>query len=204
MNIDSIGGAGVGSLLDRLSRDPPPAARFVEQIPERRARVSREKRAACEARIAREKAGWDPLSDPHSHGTDAFKTLFVANLSYKTEEADLRRLFERYGDVRRVRIIEKRGYAFVEFSRTSDMKAAYKECDGKVILGREIIVDYERARTVEGWLPRRLGGGKGKTRAAKPKRPTGYMKIIEKYLGRDRKRDRDDGAGTGSNKRARY
>ena len=27
--------------------------------------------------------------------------------------------------------------------------------------GRRVMVDVERGRTVEGWLPRRLGGGRG-------------------------------------------
>jgi len=41
---------------------------------------------------------------------------------------------------------------------------AYKRADGRRIDGRKVIVDYERGRTVQGWLPRRLGGGKGETR----------------------------------------
>lgn len=36
--------------------------------------------------------------------------------------------------------------------------AAYKHADGKKIDGRRVLVDVERARTVKGWLPRRLGG----------------------------------------------
>jgi U1 small nuclear ribonucleoprotein len=39
--------------------------------------------------------------------------------------------------------------------------AAYKDADGLKILGRRILVDVERARTVKGWKPRRLGGGLG-------------------------------------------
>ncbi|CAG2062136.1 unnamed protein product, partial [Timema podura] len=36
------------------------------------------------------------------------------------------------------------------------MEAAYKHADGKKIDGRRVLVDVERARTVKGWLPRRL------------------------------------------------
>ncbi len=39
--------------------------------------------------------------------------------------------------------------------------AAYKRADGKKIDGRRVIVDIERGRTIKGWKPRRLGGGKG-------------------------------------------
>lgn len=38
--------------------------------------------------------------------------------------------------------------------------AAYKHADGKKIDGRRVLVDVERARTVKGWLPRRLGKNK--------------------------------------------
>lgn len=31
--------------------------------------------------------------------------------------------------------------------------------DGRRIEGRKVRVDYERGRTYEGWLPKRLGGG---------------------------------------------
>lgn len=35
---------------------------------------------------------------------------------------------------------------------------------GRRVDGRRVIVDYERGRTKEDWLPRRLGGGRGDTR----------------------------------------
>lgn len=37
------------------------------------------------------------------------------------------------------------------------ISAAYKHADGKKIDGKRVLVDVERARTVKGWLPRRLG-----------------------------------------------
>lgn len=46
--------------------------------------------------------------------------------------------------------------------------AAYKNADGKKIDGKRVLVDVERARTVKGWLPRRLGGGLGGTRRGGP------------------------------------
>lgn len=53
------------------------------------------------------------------------------------------------------------------------MKNAYKLADGRKVEGRRVSVDVERGRTVPGWKPRRLGGGKGgETRTAKePKNP---------------------------------
>merc|ERR1719159_1680405 len=60
-----------------------------------------------------------------------------------------------------------RGYAFIEFEHERDLKNSYKQGDGKKIDGRRVMVDVERGRTVEGWLPRRLGGGRGPGRQGK-------------------------------------
>lgn len=100
----------------------------------------------------------------------------------------MRREFETYGTIERVRIVRdkkgrNRGYAFIVYERERDMKgllilsgketiftgsliniyikAAYKESDGLQIMGKRILVDVERGRTVRGWKPRRLGGGLG-------------------------------------------
>ena len=47
---------------------------------------------------------------------------------------------------------------------TSDFlhpSAAYKETENLRIKGRKVVVDVERGRTVNGWRPRRFGGGLG-------------------------------------------
>jgi hypothetical protein len=41
---------------------------------------------------------------------------------------------------------------------------AIERGDGRRVDGKRVAVDYERGRTREDWLPRRLGGGKGDTR----------------------------------------
>ena len=101
----------------------------------------------------------------------------------------MRREFEGFGTIERVRIVRdkkgrSRGYSFIVYERERDMKglspvyrsclllvtlsfaAAYKESDGLHIMGKKILVDVERGRTVRGWKPRRLGGGLG----GRPKR----------------------------------
>ena len=120
---------------------------------------------------------------------DAYKTLFVARLSYDTTEDTLRREFEGYGPVSRIRVVHKRskddvltgddveeqprGYAFVEFEKEEDMRQAYKRADGRKVDGRRLLVDVERGRTVAKWRPRRLGGGLGATRrSGGPPRPS--------------------------------
>ena len=46
-------------------------------------------------------------------------------------------------------------------TQLNSLLAAYKESDGLHIMGKRILVDVERGRTVRGWKPRRLGGGLG-------------------------------------------
>lgn len=74
---------------------------------------------------------------------------------------------------------KSRGYAFIEFERERDMKAAYRGADGMRIDNRRILVDVERGRTHKGWLPRRLGGGLGSTRAS-PVSTTKHVKQPQK------------------------
>ncbi|KAK6150912.1 hypothetical protein DH2020_015844 [Rehmannia glutinosa] len=124
----------------------------------------------------------DPNNDPNISG-DPYKTLFVARLNYETTESRIKREFEAYGPIKRVRLItdkesnKPRGYAFIEFVHTRDMKAAYKQADGKKIDNRRVIVDVERGRTVPNWRPRRLGGGLGTSRV-------GSEEANQKHLGR--------------------
>ncbi|KAI9269288.1 hypothetical protein BDA99DRAFT_435176, partial [Phascolomyces articulosus] len=107
----------------------------------------------------------DPEKDEKIQG-NPFNTLFVSRLSYELTESDLMREFEQYGPIKNMRLVrtaegKPRGYAFIEYEREKDMRAAYKDADGIKMLGRRIAVDVERGRTVKGWRPRRLGGGLG-------------------------------------------
>merc|ERR1719450_1692557 len=96
-----------------------------------------------------------------------------------------------------------RGYAFIEYEHERDLKNAYKQGDGKKIDSRRVMVDVERGRTVEGWMPRRLGGGRGPGRVGKPGKKKRRLAELreqrdkaekdEKKEDRDRDRDRDKG-----------
>jgi RNA recognition motif-containing protein len=115
---------------------------------------------------------------------NCYKTLFVGRLAYEVSERKLLREFETHGPIKDIRVIYSttnksdennnnsdkkkisRGYAFIEYEREEDMKRAYKYADAMRIDGRAIVVDVERGHTVPNFLPRRLGGGLGVTRAA--------------------------------------
>lgn len=112
----------------------------------------------------------DPKKHVAGRTKEAYKTLFVSRLSYSVSADDLKSEFSYYGPVSHVVLVKdkldvSRGYAFVEFEHSADLTEAYKDADGRKINGRRILVDVERGRTVKNWLPRRLGGGLGATRA---------------------------------------
>lgn len=71
----------------------------------------------------------DPAEDEEAVG-DPYKTLFVGRLPYACTEADLRREFEMYGPLERVRVVrnkdgKSRGYAFLVYEREKDMKGSF-------------------------------------------------------------------------------
>ncbi len=63
-----------------------------------------------------------PFEDVNNHDTNPFKTIFVGRLSYSTTEERLKKEFEIFGAIDRVRLVKdlkgkSRGYAFVTFMR---------------------------------------------------------------------------------------
>ncbi|XP_010680800.2 U1 small nuclear ribonucleoprotein 70 kDa [Beta vulgaris subsp. vulgaris] len=146
-----------------------PPVKEAETPSQRRARIHELRLEKGAAKAAEELEKYDPQSN-QSATEDPYKTLFVARLSYETSESRLKREFETYGAIKRVKMVydketnKPKGYAFIEYAHTRDMKAAYKQADGRKIDGRRVLVDVERGRTVPNWRPRRLGGGLGTTR----------------------------------------
>lgn len=157
--------------------------RPIETKDQRRERKRKERQEAEEEKISKVLVAWDPHKNSKGTG-DAYKTLFIARLHYDTAESKLKREFEEYGPIKKVRVVHDvksgrpRGYAFIEFEKERDMRTAYKLADGKKVDGRRVLVDVERGRTVKGWKSRRLGGGLGSTRA-------GGEDVNQKWSGRE-------------------
>lgn len=188
---------GCAEFVDFFSTDPAPDPEPWESPGERRKRRHTEKVSAHKKKLKAFIGSYDPHKDANASG-DPFKTLFVARVSYDTTEKKLKREFEVFGSIKKVRMIydqkgKPRGYAFVEFEHERDLKNAYKQGDGKKIDGRRVMVDVERGRTVEGWLPRRLGGGRGPGRIGKPsKKKKNKGKAPVESQKDDKKDDRQD------------
>lgn len=117
-------------------------------------------RAVSRAIVAKYKPNKRVCGDPDS-------TLFVGKLSKETREATVYKVFAKCGELTRCRLIRdvvtgfSKGYAFVEYRSERDANLAWRELHNQEIDGCTILVEYEAARSLKGWVPRRLGGGFG-------------------------------------------
>ncbi|MDX1983934.1 MAG: RNA-binding protein [Bryobacteraceae bacterium] len=100
------------------------------------------------------------------------KNIFVGNLSFGSNEDDVRAMFEAYGAVDRVSIItdrdtgRSRGFAFVEMSNDEEADRAINALNGAQMGGRALNVNEARPKTEGGGG----GGGRGRFR----ERGSGY------------------------------
>lgn len=101
---------------------------------------------------------------------EGMTSLKVDNLTFRTTPEDLRKAFEKYGDVGDVYIPrdrftrESRGFAFVRFYDRRDGEDAKSSMDGAILDGRELRVQmarYGRPEPRRGPRSRYGGGGGG-------------------------------------------
>ena len=76
----------------------------------------------------------------------AAKTLYVGNLPYTTTENDLRELFASFGPVTEVRIIQNKGFGFVDVPEER-MQDAIEGTNAKDFGGRTLTVNEAKPRT---------------------------------------------------------
>jgi RNA recognition motif-containing protein len=92
--------------------------------------------------------------------------IFVGSLSFETSEEELRKEFEKFGEVSSVKIItdretrKSRGFAFVEMPNREQALAAISGLNGKDLAGQTLKVNEARPREARGGQSReRVGGG---------------------------------------------
>jgi cold-inducible RNA-binding protein len=78
--------------------------------------------------------------------------LFVGNLSYETNELELRDIFTQMGNVLEVKVVtdrdtgRSRGFAFVEMSNAGEATKAIAEVNGRELGGRTLKVNEAESR----------------------------------------------------------
>lgn len=81
--------------------------------------------------------------------------IYVGNLSYDMNEAQMRKEFERFGAVKSARIISNRfnhkskGFGFVEMPNRPEAEAAIKVLHDKDVLGRKLRVNEAKNKSRE-------------------------------------------------------
>lgn len=125
---------------------------------------------------------------------DEMISLKVDNLSYRTTLEDIRRAFERCGEVGDIYIPrdrhtrQSRGFAFVRFYDKRDAEDAIDAMDGRILDGRELRV--QMARYGRPPSPQRRGGGR-------------YDGRRYRSRSRDRRRDRRSRSRSGGSRERR-
>jgi len=93
--------------------------------------------------------------------------IYVGNMNFQTSEEQLRDLFEQYGPVDEVAIINDRdtgrprGFAFVTMTNDEDAQRAIEELAGQEFDGRTLNVNEARPKTGGGGGGGYGGGGGG-------------------------------------------
>lgn len=87
--------------------------------------------------------------------------IYVGNLPFSAGEAELRQLFEPFGQVSRASVVmdretgRSRGFGFVEMANDNEAQTAINALNGKDSGGRALVVNVAKPREGGG------GGGRG-------------------------------------------
>ena len=70
--------------------------------------------------------------------------LYVGNFSYSVNEEDLKEMFSSHGEVKEVKVIEGRGFGFVEMSSPSEAEKAKEALNGSTIQYRNSVPTFQQ------------------------------------------------------------
>jgi RNA recognition motif-containing protein len=72
--------------------------------------------------------------------------LYVGNLKYGVTSEQLTELFSGYGEVKYAKVIEGKGFGFVEMGTTEEAENARNALNGQEFAGRTLKIDEARPR----------------------------------------------------------
>ncbi len=79
--------------------------------------------------------------------------IYVANIPFKSSEADLKQLFEQHGEVTSAKIVmdkmtnRSRGFGFIEMTDSAAAKEAINTLNGADFQGKALVVNEARPKT---------------------------------------------------------
>lgn len=78
--------------------------------------------------------------------------IYVGNLTFSTNDADLEHMFSEYGEVTKAQVItdrdtgRSRGFGFIEMASTEEGQKAISALNGKDVDGRQLTVNLAKPR----------------------------------------------------------
>lgn len=85
--------------------------------------------------------------------------LYVGNLNYATTEDALKNLFSTYGSVKSVKVIQGKGFGFVEMNDDESAGSAKDALNGYEFEGRRLRIDLAKSEERSSRGPRQGGNG---------------------------------------------
>lgn len=79
--------------------------------------------------------------------------IYVGNLAFETDSAQLEKLFTEHGQVTKAQVIadrdtgRSRGFGFVEMTSSADAQKAISHLDGRDLGGRQLTVNMAKPRS---------------------------------------------------------
>ncbi|NMM47825.1 RNA recognition motif domain-containing protein [Marinigracilibium pacificum] len=79
--------------------------------------------------------------------------IYVGNLDYQVNESDLKSIFQEFGSVNDVKIIQDRfngrskGFGFVTMNDSDEAEKAIAELDGSTLEDRKLVVNIAREKS---------------------------------------------------------
>jgi len=70
--------------------------------------------------------------------------LYVGNLTYEVNAKQLDELFSNYGEVKDVKVIERKGFGFIEFASPEEAEKAMAALNETEFEGRTLRIDEAR------------------------------------------------------------
>ena len=79
--------------------------------------------------------------------------IYVANIPYKSTDAELKELFEQFGEVSSAKIIidkftqRSRGFGFIEMADETAARQAINDLNGADFMGKNLVVNEARPKS---------------------------------------------------------
>jgi RNA recognition motif-containing protein len=86
------------------------------------------------------------------------RKIYVGNIPLNTTEQDIRDLFSEYGEIISLKLKLSKGFGFVEMGSDNEAKKAISELDGKLFLGKPLIVSDAIQQQPRAVFDERKGG----------------------------------------------